>query len=71
MGEDQLGIESNGCAWAVPGTWTSKNFPCGEGGDECDNVKDTKTVSASFVSSEGEPWPYQRYLEPTEVTMFE
>jgi cathepsin X len=29
-----LSLES-GCAWAVPDTITTKNFPCDEGGDNC------------------------------------
>jgi cathepsin X len=34
----QLGIEDD-CAWAVPGSWTEHNLPCGEDGSGC--VDDT------------------------------
>jgi len=34
LGENQLGLESD-CAWAVAGSFTTKNVPCGEGGDGC------------------------------------
>ena len=34
MGENQIGIESQ-CAWAVPGDFTTKNYPCGEDGTDC------------------------------------
>ena len=34
MGSNELGIESQ-CSWAVPGTWTTHNVPCGEDGTGC------------------------------------
>jgi len=33
-GNDALMLE-DACAWAVPGAFTTKNFPCDEGGDNC------------------------------------
>jgi len=33
-GNNALYLESN-CAWAVPDTWTEVNYPCHEGGDNC------------------------------------
>jgi cathepsin X len=33
-GKNALLLES-GCAWAVPGVFTTHNFPCDEGGDNC------------------------------------
>lgn len=42
MGNNALHLEED-CAWAVPKTFTalegSTNFPCGEGGDECETSK--------------------------------
>jgi len=32
---NSLCIEESGCAWATPGAWTEKNFPCGEDGTGC------------------------------------
>jgi len=34
MGHNVLGIESE-IAWATPGSWTVKNFPCSEDGKNC------------------------------------
>lgn len=33
-GENQLGIESM-CSWATVHSFTEKNFPCFEGGENC------------------------------------
>jgi len=33
-GKNALQLESQ-CAWAVPGSFTTKNFPCNEGGENC------------------------------------
>jgi cathepsin X len=33
-GNNALQLESQ-CAWAVPGAFTTKNFPCNEGGENC------------------------------------
>jgi cathepsin X len=33
-GHNALQLESQ-CAWAVPGSFTTKNFPCNEGGENC------------------------------------
>jgi cathepsin X len=33
-GNNALQLESQ-CAWAVPGSFTTKNFPCNEGGENC------------------------------------
>lgn len=33
-GKDALCLEEQ-CAWAVPGSFTTKNYPCDEGGDNC------------------------------------
>lgn len=34
-GDNSLCLESM-VSWATPGTWTEKNFPCYEGGENCD-----------------------------------
>mmetsp|Transcript_18908 Transcript_18908/g.38340 ORF Transcript_18908/g.38340 Transcript_18908/m.38340 type:complete len:349 (-) Transcript_18908:251-1297(-) len=34
LGKNTLAIEAE-VAWATPGTWTEKNFPCDENGDNC------------------------------------
>ena len=34
LGENQLGIEQQ-CAWAIPGSWTERNFACDENGLNC------------------------------------
>lgn len=34
MGGNPLGIEKE-CAWAVPGSFTTRNFPCSEDGHNC------------------------------------
>lgn len=34
-GNNALHLEDQ-CAWAVPGTWTELNYPCYEGGENCD-----------------------------------
>lgn len=34
MGDNQMGLEEE-CAWAVPGDFTTSNFPCGEDGKGC------------------------------------
>lgn len=36
MGENQIGIESTEqCTWATPATYTTMNYPCFEGGENC------------------------------------
>lgn len=40
MGHNSLGIES-GIAWATPGTYTVKNFPCDEAGTNCGPTAET------------------------------
>jgi len=34
MGENQLGIEKS-CAFAIPASWTERNIPCDENGENC------------------------------------
>lgn len=34
LGENQLGLEDD-CAYAVPDSWTEKNYPCDESGANC------------------------------------
>jgi len=34
MGKNALHLEDQ-CSWAVPGTFTTNNYPCHEGGDNC------------------------------------
>jgi len=36
IGSNPLGLESSGCAWATPGSWTENNFKCYEDGSNCD-----------------------------------
>jgi len=36
VGDNQLGIEDY-CYWAMPGSFSTSNFPCGEGGQGCDD----------------------------------
>ena len=33
-GENQLGVETM-CSWALPGPWTTQNYPCFEDGSNC------------------------------------
>lgn len=33
-GSDTLGIEAD-CAWGIPGTYTTSNYPCWEDGGNC------------------------------------
>jgi len=35
MGNNALHLEEQ-CSWAVPGAFTTKNYPCHEGGDNCE-----------------------------------
>ena len=46
MGHNILGIESE-IAWATPGSWTEKNFPCSEDGKNCS--PQPNYVSRSYV----------------------
>ena len=41
MGKNSLGIESS-IAWATPGSFTVKNFPCDEDGKNCGGGVDTQ-----------------------------
>jgi hypothetical protein len=43
-GTNTLGIEED-CAWGIPGTYTTTNFPCWEDGGNC-QVKTEATYKA-------------------------
>jgi len=54
-GGNMLALESE-CAWAVPGTFTTSNFPCGEDGKDCVDEVDAE----GNVTPENENVPLQQ-----------
>lgn len=48
LGDNQLGLEDE-CAWAVPASITTKNFPCAEDGGRCGADKEKKPVQEKQV----------------------
>jgi len=79
MGGNQIGIEENGCAWAVPGSYTVHNYPCDEDGADCDKMlmdqnRTTSSLTDSVLTtsiprtyyggSAGKPWPFVDFMVP-------
>jgi len=66
MGDNQLGMESS-CAWATPGVYSTNNFPCYEGGENCGGVhSDDDQYHVEEVEDEPAGFIGVQYVDPSE-----